>query len=93
MLHSDFLPQTLLPEVLVLGSREQAGHCAQGLRSVATASDRPFLGVGLAGLGAKTLGCPFSALGAVLDPHSQVSTEGPGRSRGSCPTPHQNATA
>lgn len=42
-LHSDFLPQTLLPAALVLGSWEQAGLCAQALRSVAAASGRPFL--------------------------------------------------
>ena len=41
--HADFLPQTLLPAVLVLGSREQAGHYAQALRSAAAASGRPFL--------------------------------------------------
>lgn len=43
VLHSDFLPQTLLPAVLVLGSREQAGLCAQALRSVAAASGNSFL--------------------------------------------------
>lgn len=44
MLHSNFLSQSLLPAVLAPGAREQAGHCAQALRSVATASGRPLLG-------------------------------------------------
>lgn len=50
-LFTDFLPQTLLPAALVPGSREQAGHCAQALRSVATAPGRPFSGAQTAGQG------------------------------------------
>lgn len=73
-LHSDFLPQTLLPAALVLGSWEQAGHYAQALRSVAAASGQAFLGSrGWRGgekkgeLGAQKLpGCPFPALGAAV---------------------------
>lgn len=91
MLHSDFLPQTLFLAVLMLGSREQAGHCAQVLRSVAATSGRPFLGAQADGGGSpETPALPFPALGAILDPHSQAHAESQGAP---ALPPHQNSTA
>lgn len=68
--HSYFLPQTLLPAVLVLGSREQAGHCAQALRSVAAASGRLSWEPRLPGRG-EAQKLPSSCFGAAVDPRAK----------------------